>query len=82
MNIIHDIEARKAPPGKFRVVAFNPVDSSDWIEGDFDTEVDAVTFSKTKIVEFINKQAMVLYIYNQVGDLTGQSATFGKKNET
>lgn len=39
-------EKRKAPQGKFRVLAVDKYDGKDWVHKDYDTAVDAVREAK------------------------------------
>ena len=38
----------KAPIGKFRVICVDTFDSTDWIDGDYDTYSEAVEIAKYK----------------------------------
>ncbi len=73
-----------APKGKFRVIGFAVFDCGHWIDGDYDTEHEAVAAAKV-IVRRVDQYA---YIYTDTGKrlrftldrLTSQERAFVMKN--
>jgi len=65
--------SRKAPTGKFRVIGVDTFDGGDWLEGDFDTLVDAQTHADD---ETRGKQMLKMHVYNDQGRHVGEAGSF------
>lgn len=77
--IINDPERRKAPPGQFRVVAYDSLDNTDWVDGDFPSMNEALKHAREQT---LGSKMLVMYIYNQAGDYVGHSGKYQTKKES
>lgn len=75
-SILHDPELRRAPGGKFRVVGVDIDNNKDWVEGDFDTQKEAIDHAKAKSIENNTHQ---MHVFNQVGDFIAQTGFVPKR---
>lgn len=64
--------SRKAPAGKFRVVAVDAVDGSTWVSGDFNIFQDALTHVDNRTYE---QKMLKMYIYDDSGHCVGTGGT-------
>ena len=65
--------SRKAPCGKFRIIAVDTFDGGDWIEGDFDTLGAAIKHSNERTK---GKQMLKMHIYDDTGTHREQAGSF------
>lgn len=61
----------KAPPGKYRVIGVDTFDGTDWIEGDFDTEAEALKCAKKTGGEMLKA-----HVYDDKGTHIFDAGTF------
>jgi hypothetical protein len=61
----------KAPPGKVRVVGVDTFDGSDWIEGDFDTRMEAAGRANQRSGEMRK-----MHVYDDSGQHIYEAGTF------
>jgi hypothetical protein len=61
----------KAPSGKYRVVGVDTFDRTDWVEGDFDTEADAVKHAQSR-----GGTMLKMHVYDDRGRHVSQAGTF------
>lgn len=61
----------KAPPGKFRVVGVDTFDGTDWVEGDFDTQEEAVKTALHRGGEMLK-----MHVYDERGTHLGEGGRF------
>ena len=61
----------KAPKGKFRVVGVDTFDRTDWIEGDFKTQTEAIDVANRKGGEMLKT-----HVYNDKGMHVHGAGTF------
>lgn len=59
----------KAPPGKFRVVKVDTFDGGDWVDGDYDTLVEAKR-------NCIGGEMLKAYIYDDKGNRIANEGRF------
>ncbi len=61
----------QAPAGKFRVVGVDTFDGTDWVQGDFDTESEALAVAKEK-----GGTMTKMHVYDDQGKHLGEAGTF------
>lgn len=61
----------KAPSGKYRVIGVYTFDGTDWIEGDFDTEKEAIKCAKK-----IGGEMLKMHVYDDKGTHIFDAGTF------
>ncbi len=66
-----DQKAMAAPKGKFRVIAVDTFDGSDWIHGDFPTKHEAIEEAEKK-----GGTMLVTHVYDEDGHHVGTGGSF------
>ena len=61
----------KAPAGKFRVVGVDTFDGDDWVQGDFDTQEEALNVANEK-----GGTMTKMHVYDDKGRHLGEAGTF------
>ena len=68
-----EMPTRTAPAGKFRVIAVDTFDKTDWVSGDFDDLGSAQTHIRR---ETRGKQMLRMHIYDDQGRHVGDGGAF------
>lgn len=64
--------SREAPKGKFRIIGFDTFDNSEWVEGDFDSLLQAKKYADKKTKD---KQTLKMYVFDAAVRLRYKAGT-------
>lgn len=62
---------RAAPKGKFRVVGVDTFDGGDWVQGDFDSQEDAIACARAQ-----SGTMTKMHVYDDKGHHVSEAGTF------